>query len=84
MRKTVFSILTAVMMIPFVSGFRMIKKENRSFCLFPELTFSNAVEFEDEDNEDKNEERIEVVEKNEKVKIKFKLFEWVMSVFRDS
>ncbi len=81
MKKTFISILTAVMMIPFISGFKMMKKESESLCLFPELTFSNAVLFDETEN---NDEKITICEKSEKVQVKFKLIEWIKSVFTDN
>lgn len=80
MKKTFISILTAVMMIPFISGFKMFKEEGKSFCFFPELTFSNAVLFDETEG---NDEKITVCEKNEKVEVKFKLIQWIKSVFTD-
>lgn len=80
MKKTFISILTAVMMIPFISGFKMFNEEGKSLCFFPELTFSNAVLFDETDD---NDEKITVCEKNEKVEVKFKLIEWIKSVFTD-
>lgn len=81
MKKTVISVVTAVMLLPFISGLKSFERETKSFCLFPELTFSSAVDFE---NEGGNNDRVEVVEKKEKVEIKFKVVEWLMSAFLDT
>lgn len=80
MKKSFVSIATAVMLLPFISGFKTYNSQNDSLCLFPELTFSNAVTF---NNPDKKDDKLTVCEKNDEVKVKFKIIEWLMSVFED-
>lgn len=77
--KRIFSCLTAaVFAVPLLTGFFNEKKQSESFFFFPELIFSNAVEFE---NSKSCSDRVEVVENNEEVEIRFKIVEWFLSVF---
>lgn len=52
--------------------------ETGDFCFFPMFTASPAIEFEEPEISD---DRVEVVEQKEEVQIKFRLVEWLLSVF---
>lgn len=52
--------------------------ETRDFCFFPMFSASPAIEFEEPEISDG---RIEVVEQKEEVQVKFRLVEWLLSVF---
>lgn len=80
MRKFKISVITAVLIFPFFNGLRAFETAPKNNCMFPEITFSNSAEFE---STEKIDERIEVCEKNDGVVVKFKLIEWLKSVFRD-
>lgn len=78
MNRLKIAFVTAFFIFPLFSGFNVKENKTDSFSLFPEITFSNACEFE---SAQKTDERVEVVEENEDVEIRFKFFDWLMSVF---
>lgn len=78
MKKVMISLTAAVFAIPVLTGIFHNHRKNEELSLFPEITFSNAVEFNE--SEEKS-DRVEIVEQNEEVQVRFKIVEWFLSVF---
>ena len=76
--KLKISFLTAFVILPLLGGFFDDNKESECLTLFPELTVSSAVEFEENESEC---EQVQIVDQSEKTEIRFKLFDWLKSVF---
>ena len=77
--KLKISFLTAFVMLPLLGGFfDNNNKDSECLTLFLELTVSSAVEFEENESEC---EQVQIVDQSEKTEIRFKLFDWLKSVF---
>ncbi|NLZ45693.1 MAG: hypothetical protein GX896_03275 [Clostridiales bacterium] len=81
MRKIISSLTASLVLTSAIAGFGFRNQKSEdfgSFSFFPSFTSSPAIEFEK--GEDDN-DRIQVVEQEKKVVIKFKFLEWIESIF---
>lgn len=76
MNKFKSAVLISVFALPLFTGF--FETKNSPLILFPEITYSSSAEFGEEEN---NDNRVEIVEQEEEIQVKFKFFEWLKSVF---
>lgn len=77
MNRLKLSILISIIAFPLFTGIFKGEQNAQPMTLFPEITFSSSAEFQSENNSS----RVEIVEQNDDVEVKFKLIEWILSKF---